>query len=128
MMAGNTTDVAELLMLDWINNVGSPTRPPGLSLRLMTANGSDSSAGTEVTGGSYAAQSVTFSAASGGATSNSADVNFASMPATTVVGVEVWDTSGTPRRLWYGALSASKTVNSGDTFTLTAGQLTLSLD
>lgn len=127
-MAGNITDAAELLMLDWINNVGSPTRPPGLSVRLMTANGSDSSAGTEVTGGSYTAQSVTFSAASAGAASNTADLNFTSMPATTVVGLEVWDTSGTPRRIWYGALSASKTTNSGDTFTIAAGQLSLSLD
>lgn len=127
-MAGNLTDVAESLALDWLNNVGSPTRPPGLSVRLMTANGSDSSTGTEVTGGSYAAQSVTFSAASAGATSNTALIQFTSMPACTVLGVEIWDTSGTPRRIWWGPLAASKTVNAGDTFEVAAGSLTLSMD
>lgn len=127
-MAGNLTDVAESLVLDWVALGSTPTRPPGLSVRLMTANGSDASAGTEVSGGSYAAQSVSFSAASSGATSNSADLTFTGMPACTVVGLEIWDTSGTPRRLWYGALSASKTVNSGDTFQITSGSLSLSLD
>lgn len=127
-MAGNLTDVAENLILDWIALGSTPTRPPGLSVRLMTANGTDSTTGTEVAGGSYAAQSVTFSAASAGATSNAADLSFTGMPACTVVGVEVWDTSGTPRRLWWGALSAPKTVNAGDTFEIAAGQLTLALD
>lgn len=127
-MSGNLTDTAENLVLDWINDVGSPTRPPGMSVRLMTANGSDSSAGTEVTGGSYAAQSATFTTASSGATSNSADLTYTSMPACTVTGLEVWDTSGSPRRIWYGALTASKTVNSGDTFVIAAGDLDLSID
>jgi hypothetical protein len=42
-----------------------------IKCRLMTANGSATSAGTEVTGGSYASQTATFgSAASGSAASN----------------------------------------------------------
>jgi hypothetical protein len=128
-MAGNLTDVAENLVLDWLNpGQTAPTRPPGLSLRLMTANGTDSSAGTEVSGGSYAAQSLTLDAASGGATANSSTISYTGMPACTVVGVEIWDTSGTPRRLWWGALAASRTVNSGDTFEFAAGDLDLSLD
>lgn len=127
-MAGNITDVFENRMLDWSlgNTTTAPTAP--LKCRLMTANGTDASAGTEVTGGSYASQTVTFSAASGGSTSNSADLVFNGMPACTVVGVEVWDSAGTPARIWYGALSANKTVNAGDPFKITAGQLQLSLD
>ena len=128
-MAGSFTDAAELLVLDWVHGVGTPTRPTTpLNVYLLTAMGSDSAAGTEVTGGSYARKSVTLSAAASGATSNSADVVFASMPACTVVGVEIWDSSGTPVRLWSMTLTASKVVNAGDTFTLTTGSIALSLD
>jgi hypothetical protein len=115
-------------MLDWINGVGTPTRPTTpLKVALVTANGDDATAGTEVTGSSYARQSLTVGAASGGATSNSADLVFSGMPACTVVGVEVWDNAGTPVRLWYGALTASRTVNAGDDFKLSAGELDIAL-
>ena len=93
----------------------------------MTANGDDATNGTEVTGGAYARQSLTVGAASAGATSNSADLVFAGMPAATVVGVEIWDNAGTPVRLWYGALSASRTVAAGDELRLVAGSLALSI-
>lgn len=111
-----------------MNGVGTPTRPTTpLKVALVTANGSDTAAGTEVTGGSYARQSLSVAAASVGATSNSADLVFAGMPAATVVGVEVWDSAGTPVRLWYGALAVSRTVAAGDELRITAGSLTLSL-
>jgi hypothetical protein len=126
-VANNITDAGENLMLDWITATGSPTRPTGPKVALMTADGSDSAAGTEVTGGSYARQSVTFSAASAGSTSNTADLTFTSMPACTVTGVEIWDSGGTVR-LWWGPLTASKVVNSGDPFTIPAGSLTLTLN
>ena len=131
-MAGNLTDAAELLMLDWVHHVGSPTQPTSpLKVRLMTTNGSDSAAGTEVVdagGSAYVRQSVTLSAASGGATSNSADVVFTNMPACTVTGIEIWDSAGTSVRIWYMPLTASKVVNLGDTFTLPATTIALSLD
>ena len=111
-----------------MNGVGTPTRPTTpLKVALVTANGSDTAAGTEVTGGSYARQSLSVAAASAGATSNSADLVFAGMPAATVVGVEVWDSAGTPVRLWYGALAVSRTVAAGDELRITAGSLTLAL-
>ncbi|WP_030040196.1 phage tail fiber protein [Streptomyces resistomycificus] len=131
-MADNLTNTAENLSLDWINGVGTPTRPTTpLKVALVTANGSDTAAGTEVTGGSYARQNLSenlsVAAAVSGATSNSADLVWTGMPAATVVGVEVWDSAGTPVRLWYGSLSASRTVAAGDELQLTAGSLTLSL-
>lgn len=127
-MADNLTNTAENLGLDWINGVGTPARPTTpLRVALVTANGTDAAAGTEVAGGSYARQSLTVAAAVSGATSNSADLVFAGMPAVTVVGVEVWDSAGTPVRLWYGPLSASRTVAAGDELRLTAGSLSLSI-
>jgi hypothetical protein len=103
----------------------STTTP--LKVRLMTANGSGTAAGTEVTGGSYASQTVTFAAAASGSAASNLTVNFTLMPAVTVVGVELWDSTGTPARKWYGALAANKTLNSGDTFSVASGSLVASL-
>lgn len=122
------TNTAENLTLDWITGVGTPTRPTTpLKVALVTANGSDSAAGTEVTGGSYARKNLAVAAAVAGATSNSADLVWTGMPAATVVGVEIWDSAGSPVRLWYGALAASRTVASGDELKIVAGSLAISI-
>jgi len=127
-MAGNLPDAIEAGLLDHLHGVATLTITGPLRCRLMTAAGSDSAAGTEVTGGSYSAQTIVFSAASAGATSNSGALSYTSMPACTVVGVEIWDSTGTPKRLWYLPLSSSKTLQAGDTFSLAVGAVTVSLD
>ncbi|MFF9279534.1 phage tail fiber protein [Streptomyces griseosporeus] len=126
-MADNLTDVAENRGLDWLtgNSPAAPVLP--LKVALVTANGSDSAPGTEVSGGSYARLNVAFAAASGGATSNLADLVWTGMPAATVVGIEIWDSAGTPVRWWWGPLTASKTLASGDEFKLAAGDIDLTL-
>ncbi|MCP9997974.1 hypothetical protein LUX34_23980 [Streptomyces werraensis] len=126
-MADNLSNTAENRALDWLmgNATTAPTTP--LRVALVTANGSDTAAGTEVTGGSYTRKNLTTAAAVNGATSNSADLVWTGMPAATVVGVEVWDSAGTPVRLWYGPLAASRTVLAGDELRIPAGSLTFSL-
>lgn len=126
-IADNLSNTGENRCLDFImgNTATAPTAP--LKVALVTAAGTDTTNGTEVTGGSYARQTITAGAAVSGATSNSADLVFSGMPAATVVGVEIWDSAGTPVRLWYGNLSASRTVAAGDELRLTAGSLTLAL-
>lgn len=98
----------------------TPTTP--LKAALVTVLGSASSAGTEVTGGSYARQSVTFGSASGGVAANTGAVVF-TLPACTVVGIEIWDSAGTPVRLLFAGLT-SRTFQAGDTFTLAIGSIT----
>jgi hypothetical protein len=126
-VSDNLTNTGENRALDFLfgNSPTAPTTP--LKVALVTANGSDTTAGTEVTGGGYARQSLAAAAAVSGATSNSTDLIYTNMPAATVVGVEIWDSAGTPVRLWYGALTASRTVAAGDEFRLVAGALTMSL-
>lgn len=131
-MADNLTDGAEARVINWLsgNTTTAPTLP--LKLRLMSANGSDSTPGTEVVnagGSSYAPQNVTIGAAvgNGGPVTNTADVTFSNMPAGTVVGVEVWDSAGTPFRWWWGPLNVSKATNLGDPATFLAGQLALTM-
>jgi hypothetical protein len=126
-IADNLTNTAENRCLDFINGLTATAPTTPMKVALVTANGDDATAGTEVTGGGYARQSLTVAAAVNGATSNSADLVWTNMPAVTVVGVEIWDSAGTPVRLWYGALTASRTVAAGDELRLVAGALTLSL-
>ena len=100
--------------------------------RLMTANGTATANGTELaTSGGYTsgtgAPSITFAAASAGSAASNTAVSVTSMPAATVVGVELWDSAGTPVRKWWGALTASKTTNAGDTLTIISGALTCAL-
>lgn len=129
-MAGNITDTAENLLLDHILGTTSFTPTGPIKVALMTANGSDASAGTEVVAGgnAYARQTLTCGASSAGATSNSGTLTWSNMPSCTVVGVEIYDSNATPKRLWWGALTANKVVNAGDTLQILTGALTLSLD
>lgn len=124
---GALTATLDNKILDHVNLTTSYTPTSPLKLRLMTANGSASAAGTEVTGGSYSPQTIAFAAASGGSAAHNADIAFSGMPAATVVGLEIWDSAGTPVRLWWGALSASKTVSSGDSMSFPAGSVIVSL-
>jgi hypothetical protein len=123
------TDAAESRVLNFITGNSGATAPTTpLKLKLMTANGDDSSAGTEVAGGSYSGPSITPSASSaGGASTNGSDIVITGMPACTVVGWEIWDSAGTPFR-WMHDTMTSKTVNSGDDFKIPAGSLSLTAD
>jgi hypothetical protein len=49
------------------------------------------------------------------------------MPATTVVGVEIYDSAGTARRSWVGPLTASKTTTAGDSLSFSASSITVTL-
>lgn len=129
-MAGNLTDDAEDLVLDWLNGVGSPTRPTTpLKLALMSVAGSDSAGGTEVTGGSYLRQDVTLSAAAAGACTNTNTATYAVMPAVPggIVAVEVWNNDGS-LRIWHGTTTSADPVGAGDTYVVNPGDLDLAQD
>lgn len=125
-MADALTNTAENRCLDYIMGLApaAPTTP--LKVALVTVNGSDTTAGTEVAGGSYARKNLSVAAAVNGATSNSTDLSWTGMPAATVVGVEVWDNTGATR-LWYGALAANRTMLAGDELKILATQLSFAL-
>ena len=125
------SDYAEKLLLDWMMTSGSATRPTAWYVALYTAAPSDSGGGTEVSTGGYARQSVTFDAAAspGGTTSNSADVSFTAVGGDygTVTHMGIFDASTGGNLLWHGVLSASKTVEDGDTITFSAGNIDLTM-
>lgn len=126
-IADNLSGTGENRCLDFILGLSSTAPTTPMKVALVTAAGSDTAAGTEVTGGSYARQTLSVAAAASGATSNSADLVFTGMPAATVVGVEVWDSAGTPVRFWYGPLTDPRAVLAGDELQILAGELDFSL-
>lgn len=125
------SDYSEKLVLDWLMTTGAATRPTAWFVALYTAAPSDTGGGTEVSLGGYTRKSVTFNAASspGGTTSNSGIVTWTASGAAfgTVTHVGIFDASTAGNLLWQGSLSASKTVNDGDTIQFAAGNLTLTL-
>lgn len=96
-------------------------------LALFTTATTDAGGGTEVTGGSYARQAITFGAPSNGTSTNTGAVSFTSMPAATVTHAAIMDASTAGNMLFHGALSASKTVGAGDTLTFAIGDISASL-
>lgn len=93
---------------------------------LHTADPGETGA-SEVTGGSYARQAGTFGVASARGTDNTGNIDFVSMPAATVTHVGIWDAVSAGNFLWGGALDASKTTNSGDTFRFNTGELNVTI-
>lgn len=126
-MADNLPDTIENELLDALVGTSTYSVTGAIKLRLMTANGSDASAGTEVTGGSYVAQTIAFTTASSGAIENSGAISFTGMPAATVVGIEIYDSAGSPKRLLYGALTSPRTVTAGDTVQFASGAIDITL-
>lgn len=96
---------------------GAATYARPFKLRLTTTVSVAGTAGTEVSGGSYAAANInTMAAASAASKASSASVSFASMPACTWADVYITDAGGTPKLMNFrGGASLAKTVNAGDT-------------
>jgi hypothetical protein len=102
----------------------APTTP--IKLALVTVIGTNAAAGTEVTGGSYARQTIAWGSASAGSIANSGVITFSAMPAVTVVGIDIWDSAGTPIRRWWGTIT-NKTLGSGDTLSFAIGSITIGI-
>jgi len=123
----NLTTAAANKLLDHVNGVTSWTPTTPLKVALVTVLGSAASAGTEVTGGTYSRQTIVPAAAFAESAASSAGITFGPMPACTVVGLEIYDSAGTPVRIWWGPLAASRTLAAGDTLTFSTSQITEAL-
>ena len=136
------SDFAENKIIDWLlrgqaigitgASAAAGTGPTSTFVGLLTAAPSDSAAGTEVTGGSYArvtvasslanwagtqaAASTTASSGSTGTTSNNGAITFPAPTANwgVVTHMAVYDAASAGNLIFYAPLTVSKTVNSGD--------------
>lgn len=136
-MAGSLTDAFEIDILKAITgqatSILSTTPLTNVFVGLTTTMPTDSAAGAEVTGGSYArVQTVgKWATPAAGAVSTNAAVTFPAPTANwgTVVGFELWTASSGGTRLGWGDLTASKTINNGDQAPVfNSGALTVTLD
>jgi len=119
----------ETTVLTWVFTTSSATRPTEWHIALYTASPSDPGGGTEVSGGGYARQSVTFTV-SGNTASNTAAIEWpvATAGYGTVTDVGVFDASSGGNLIAYAALTTSKAIDTGDVFRLPAGDLDVTLD
>lgn len=123
------TDFLENEILDHAFRNASYTPPTTVYLALFTAAPSDAGGGTEVTGGGYTRQSITFGAASGGSISNTGAVSFTASGASfgTVTHVAVMDASTAGNMLAWDAIT-SAVVGDGDTLSFAIGAIVITLD
>lgn len=106
---------------------------PGTSVyvSLHTADPTDAGTGTEVSGTGYARVQVTaWDAPASRATQNTNAITFAQAGSNwgTVTHIGIWDASSAGNLLFHGALTTSKAVPSGVTFSIAAGDLDITLD
>ena len=104
------------------------TAPATHYVALYTTAPDDTGAGTEVTGGSYARQSMAFTVTADTA-SNTANVEFPKATASwgTVTHFAILDAVSAGNMMCYGTLTASKAVASGDTLRFNAGELDITV-
>lgn len=137
-MAGNLSNFLENKLLEHSLGKTSYTMPTNVFCALYTVAPTDATSGTEVStsGTSYAriSRSATdWNAAVGGSITNSTDIRFPSAGEATgawgtCVALAILDASTSGNILWYGPLSASISVNSGDHHRIAAAGLTITLD
>ncbi len=107
----------------------SYTSPTTTYLALYTSDPTDADTGTEVSGGSYARQAITFGAPSNGVSTNSAAIEFPQATGSwgTVTHVGIRDASTSGNLLYHTPLDVSKTIASGDIFKIAIGSLSVTL-
>lgn len=125
------SDYLEVALLNATLNGTAFTAVNNPYVSLHTADPTDAGTGTEVSGGSYARTASSFATASGtsGLVATDADITFPTATGTWgVVGwIALWDASTSGNMLYHTALDATKTVDAGDIFKITTGNLTVEL-
>jgi hypothetical protein len=122
-------------ILGYLHKASGTTAPRTLTgpimMRLMSAIGTDNTNGTPISG-SHGSTGVSVGAWTNTAATktdtNTAGVNYTSMPAASTDSVELWSSDGTPLRTEFGAITGgAKTTASGDTLSFAAGAIASAL-
>lgn len=116
-------------LLDHSLGVTSWTMPSTVYLALFTTAPTDaytsgSPNGTEVSGGGYTRQAITFGSASSRASSNSSsETQTASASWGTVVAIGIFDASTNGNLIWWDGLDTNRSIGNGESYTLAIGDL-----
>jgi hypothetical protein len=125
----------ELKLLDHALGTTTYTKPTGVWVALFTADPGEAGAFTaeiSATSTAYARQTATFGAAVNGSASTSDTITFPTASANwgTISHIAIVDsaTRGAGNILFFGPVTTAKIIETGDTFQITSGNLTVSLD
>jgi hypothetical protein len=124
------SNYAELKILEHAMAKTTWTKPTTVYLALFTSDPGDDASGSEVSGGAYARQAITWGTAAAGQIANSAQIEFPVATANwgTITHVGIFDASSAGNLIWHGAVSTSKVINTDDQYIVQVGDLTVSLD
>lgn len=127
---GAMSDYLETALLNHVFRKTAYTPPETLYVALYTSDPTDQDIGTEVSGGGYERQVVTFGPPSNGSVSNTDDIVFpvATTDWGTITHIGVRDAVTGGNLLFHAALNTAKTIQNGDQLKILAGQLVISLD
>ena len=127
------SDYLENKVLDHVLGNTAYSQPAGLYLALFTSDTgletNSPSSEVSTSGSAYVRKAITFNAASSGSSASAATVTFDAATANwgTISHVAVMDASTSGNVLFHGAVTTSKTIEIGDTFQVSANNLSISL-
>jgi hypothetical protein len=132
------SNFTENLALNYLLTTGSVTRPTAWYLALFTNTSGNAAANLEAgtltdevstSGTAYGRKVIAFDAATTGTASSDGTVTFDAATANwgTITHVAVMNAATSGQVLFYGAVTTPKTIETGDTFQVTDGNLTVSL-
>lgn len=126
MTYGLATTLLANKILDHLRGGTAWTQPSGLYVKLHTSAGDPGAAGTSNASAVTTRSQATFAAAASGAIALTGTNPSWTMSGTeTIGGISVWDAPTSGNFQWSAALSVAKSVQSGDTLTLTTCGLSL---
>ena len=123
------TNFLETEILDHVFAGNAYTAPGTIYVGLFTAAPGEAGGGTEVSGGSYARQSGSFTVSGNTATTDAA-IEWPTATASwgTITHIGIFDASTSGNMIAYASLTASKTIASGDVFRIPTGDIDITLN
>lgn len=117
----------ETVLVDLVFNATSYAGQSTFYTKLHV--GDPGEAGTSNAATETTRKASTVGAGSAGTVTSDADITWTNVAGTeTISYVSLWDAVSAGNCLWSGALTVSKALTAGDTFTIPSGSLTISLD
>ena len=114
-------------LVDHVFRNAAFTSPTTVYMALFTTDPTDAGSGTEVSGGAYAREAITFGAPSDGVSTNSAIVTFTKATAAwvTVSHFGIYDAVTAGNLLVHSVVDTGKAVNTDDTAEFAVGDISI---
>jgi hypothetical protein len=128
-MAGSKSNYLENAIVNHVLRNTALTSPAAVYVGLFTVAAGEAGGQTEVSGNTYARQSVTFGAPADGVTSNTNLITFPTPTPSgwgTIVGWGIFDASSAGNLLYYSDQTPNEVVNAGNPVQFAIGAISIS--